>query len=113
MFSNTQITSDEEYESEKETLNGSSDQDSSEVHSDINDLDKSKLDDDSDDNDSSDVWMSSEDVYTALSSPYYQSAAEDEDELNGVKSELNFFRSVSAFLYTSCFLQERHQSFSI
>ena len=41
----------------------------------------------SDDDDTNDVWVSSEDIFTAVSSPYYQSAAEDEEELNGMKSK--------------------------
>jgi len=42
----------------------------------------------SDDDATDDVWVSSEDIFTAMSSPYYQSAAEDEEELNGMKSKL-------------------------
>ena len=43
----------------------------------------------SDDDVTDDVWVSSEDIFTAMSSPYYQSAAEDEEELNGMKSKFD------------------------
>ena len=70
--------------------------------------------DNSDDDDDSDAWMSSEDVFTTLSSPFYQSAAEDEDELNGVKSWFVLEVSLDFKPSLSCFLsQERRRSSSI
>ena len=38
--------------------------------------------------DEEDIWASSENVFRDMASPYYMSAAEDEEDLNGIKRRL-------------------------